>query len=244
MQAHQSGASKDNISMPHHHEKHYIHRLGWLRAAVLGANDGIISVTSLVVGLLATGVEVKILLITCLAGWIAGAVSMAAGEYVSVKSQQDIESSDLRIEQRELHRNPEAELMELTQIYIQRGLEPTLAHQVAIQLTAHDALIAHARDEIGISAQTAARPILAALSSALAFSMGAMLPLLAILVIPATQLQHGMIMVGIVSLLLLGMIASFLAGTSMLKGALRITFWGVAAMALTSWVGTFFKVSL
>ena len=223
-----------------HHETHYIHRLAWIRAAVLGANDGIISVTSLVAAMAATGAERNIVLASCLAAWIAGAISMAAGEYVSVKSQQDIEDSDLLLEQKELHHNPEAELAELTNIYIHRGLEPSLAQQVAEQLTAHDALAAHARDEIGITAETAAKPLLAALSSALAFSIGAILPFIAILSLPTSYLHHGIIAVGMLSLLLLGMLSSWLAGTSMLKGALRISLWGAAAMLLSSGIGAIF----
>ena len=166
------------MSFSHHTEKHYITRLGWLRASVLGANDGIISVTSLVAGMAASGASTETLWITCLAGWISGAISMAAGEYVSVKSQEDIEHADLAMEKHELKQNPELELKELTRIYIHRGLEPQLAAQVAEQLTAHDALEAHARDEIGINEQTAAQPIQAALASAVAFSLGAMLPML------------------------------------------------------------------
>lgn len=232
------------MSFSHHHEKHYIERLGWLRAAVLGANDGIISVTSLVAGLAASGANSQILLITCLAGWISGAISMAAGEYVSVKSQQDIEASDLALERQELHKNPEMELHELTNIYIHRGLDRELAHQVAIQLTAHDALAAHARDEIGIIEQTAAKPIQAALSSAIAFSLGAVLPTIAILIIPEVILQQAIIVVGVIALALLGVIASFLAGTSIVKGALRIALWGLAAMLVTSWIGSLFNVAL
>jgi len=168
----------------HHSEKHYMSRAGWLRAAVLGANDGIISVTSLITGMAASGASSQTLLIACVAGLISGASSMAAGEYISVKSQVDIENSDLNMEKRELRRNPDAELRELTQIYIMRGLSPELAREVAAQLSAHNALEAHARDEIGIHANTAAKPLQAAGSSALAFSLGALFPMFSILLSP------------------------------------------------------------
>lgn len=226
----------------HHHEKHYIEKLGWLRASVLGANDGIISVTSLVAGIAASGAAADVVFFSCIAGWISGAISMAAGEYVSVKSQQDIEHSDLELERKELHQNPESELKELTQIYIQRGLDKTLAHQVAVQLTQHNALAAHARDEIGILQHTSAKPIQAALFSALAFSLGAVLPTLAVLTLPKVMLHQGIMLVGVISLLLLGMISAYLAGTSLFKGACRIGLWGLAAMLLTSWIGSCFNV--
>ena len=230
------------MTFSHHTEKHYISRLGWLRASVLGANDGIISVTSLVVGMAASGATTDTLWVTCLAGWIAGAISMAAGEYVSVKSQEDIEKSDLAIENRELHRNPELELQELTHIYVQRGLESHLAREVAIRLTAHNALEAHARDEIGINKQTAAQPVLAALSSAVAFSLGSILPMLAIVLIPEHQLEWGMIVVGVVALAVLGAASGYLSGTSMYQGALRIAIWGIVAMLVTNWIGSLFNV--
>lgn len=232
------------MSFSHHAEKHYIERLGWLRASVLGANDGIISVTSLVTGMAASGATTHVLLITCLAGWIAGAISMAAGEYVSVKSQEDIEEADLAMEKHELHQNPESELRELTHIYIQRGLEPELAQQVAIQLTAHNALEAHARDEIGINEQTAAKPLQAAVSSAISFSLGALLPTLSILFIPTSWLHQGIIVVGVLALAILGVIASYLAGTSWFKGAIRIAVWGMLAMLVTSWIGSLFDVTV
>ncbi|GAA5000914.1 VIT family protein [Acinetobacter puyangensis] len=232
------------MSQSHHQEKHYIERLGWLRASVLGANDGIISVTSLVTGMAATGVTTHVLLITCLAGWISGAISMAAGEYVSVKSQEDIEESDLALERRELHKNPEMELKELTNIYIHRGLDATLAHQVAVKLTEHNALEAHARDEIGINAHTAAKPVQAAFSSAISFSLGASLPTLSILLIPDQWLSLGIIVVGVMALAVLGAISSYLAGTSLMKGALRISLWGILAMIVTSWIGSLFDVTI
>lgn len=230
------------MSFSHHTEKHYITRLGWLRASVLGANDGIISVTSLVAGMAASGASTETLWITCLAGWISGAISMAAGEYVSVKSQEDIEHADLAMEKHELKHNPELELKELTRIYIHRGLAPQLAAQVAEQLTAHDALEAHARDEIGINEQTAAQPIQAALASAIAFSLGAMLPILSIWLIPTHALNWGIVVVGVLALGVLGAISGYLSGAAMYKSTLRIMLWGIAAMLVTSWIGSLFNV--
>lgn len=227
----------------HHSEQHFIQRTGWLRAAVLGANDGIISVTSLVMGMAASGASSHTLLITCIAGLISGATSMAAGEYISVKSQLDIEESDLKFEARELEKNPHLELKELTQIYIYRGLDPDLAHQVAVQLTEKDALEAHARDEIGINEMTAAKPLQAAGSSALSFSIGALLPMLAILFSPDAYLDKVVLVVSILSLIILGAISSYFAGTSMLKGSMRVAIWGVLAMAFSSWIGSLFHVS-
>lgn len=230
------------MTFSHHAEPHAIQRSGWLRAAVLGANDGIISVTSLVMGMAASGAHSQTLLVTCIAGLIAGATSMAAGEYVSVKSQEDIEKADLKFEAKELKKNPQAELNELTQIYITRGLEPELAHQVATQLTAHDALGAHARDEIGIHENTAANPIQAALSSAVAFSCGAALPMFAILLSAEAYISQTVMLTGILSLALLGAMSGYIANTSMLKSSLRITLWGILAMLFSSCVGSLFNV--
>ncbi|MFW1859637.1 VIT1/CCC1 transporter family protein [Acinetobacter defluvii] len=226
-----------------HHEQHFIHRAGWLRAAVLGANDGIISVTSLVVGMAASGASSHTLLVTCIAGLISGATSMAAGEYISVKSQTDIEEADIKIEARELKNNPHLELKELTQIYIHRGLDPDLAHQVAVQLTEKDALEAHARDEIGINEMTAAKPLQAAGSSALSFTLGALFPTLSILISPEAYLEHVVLVVGILSLATLGALSSYFAGTSMLKGSLRVVIWGIIAMAFAMWIGSLFEVN-
>lgn len=231
------------MSYSHHAEKHYIHRTGWLRASVLGANDGIISVTSLIMGMAASGASTHTLLITCIAGLISGASSMAAGEYISVKSQKDIEKADLEMEHRELQRNPEMELKELTHIYILRGLTPELAHEVAIQLTKKNALGAHARDEIGIHENTAAKPLQAAGSSALAFSLGALFPMMAILLSAEQHVEKTVLCVGIASLAILGTLASYAAGTSMLKGSLRVTLWGIAAMLFSSWIGSLFNVT-
>ena len=231
------------MSYSHHPEPHLIQRAGWLRAAVLGANDGIISVTSLVVGMAASGASTHTLLITCIAGLISGATSMAAGEYISVKSQQDIEHADLKFEAQELENNPHHELKELTQIYILRGLTPELAHEVAVQLTAKDALEAHARDEIGINEMTAAKPLQAAGSSALSFSLGALCPMLAILLSPEQWIAQIVMVVGILSLAILGALSSYFAGTMILRGSLRVTLWGIIAMAFSSWIGSLFNVT-
>ncbi|MCO8054092.1 VIT1/CCC1 transporter family protein [Acinetobacter towneri] len=232
--------------MPHsyHLEKHYIERSGWLRAAVLGANDGIISVTSLVVGMAASGASSQTLLITCIAGLISGAASMAAGEYISVKSQQDIEQNDLAMEARELKLNPEHELKELTNIYMIRGLDAELAEQVAIQLTAHNALDAHARDEIGILEHTSAQPFMAAFSSALAFTVGSLFPLVSILLLPEHLLDKGVMLVGVISLGVMGALASYVGGASMWKGALRVMIWGIVAMVFSAWIGSMFHVAM
>ena len=227
----------------HHPEQHVIHRSGWLRASVLGANDGIISVTSLVLGMAASGANNHTLFITCVAGLISGAISMAAGEYISVKSQSDIEEADLKTEARELENNPHLELKELTEIYVKRGLERNLAHEVAVQLSAHNALEAHARDEIGINEMTAAKPLQAALSSALSFSLGALFPLLTILVSPQHLIHITISIVGVLSLALLGALSSYFAGTSILRGCLRVTLWGILAMLFSSWIGSLFNVS-
>ncbi|WP_336002048.1 VIT family protein [Acinetobacter pittii] len=231
------------MSFSQHSEHHFIHRSGWLRAAVLGANDGIISVTSLIMGMAASGATAHTLLITCIAGLISGATSMAAGEYISVKSQEDIEKADLKFEAQELKKHPQRELDELTQIYVARGLEPDLARQVATQLTHHDALGAHARDEIGIHENTAANPIQAALASAGSFSFGALFPMLAILLSPEIWIEKTVLIFGIISLAFLGALSSHFAGTSKLKGSLRITLWGILAMAFSSWIGSLFHVS-
>ena len=227
----------------HHQEKHLIQRAGWLRASVLGANDGIISVTSLIMGMAASGASTQTLLITCVAGLISGASSMAAGEYISVKSQVVIEEADLHTERSELEKNPDLELKELTHIYVLRGLQPDLAHEVAVQLTAHNALEAHARDEIGIHENTSANPLQAAGSSALAFSVGALFPMFAILLSPEGFVGKTVMIVGVLSLAILGAVSSYFAGTSIIRGSLRVTIWGVIAMAFASFIGSFFNVS-
>ncbi len=228
----------------YHIEKHYIERSGWLRAAVLGANDGIISVTSLVVGIAASGASSQTLLVTCVAGLISGAASMAAGEYISVKSQQDIEQSDLKMEARELKLHPEHELQELKNIYIQRGLTASLAEDVAKQLTLHNALDAHARDEIGISAHTSAQPFLAASSSAVAFSVGSLFPLLSIMLLPNAYLAKGVMLIGVLSLGVMGALASYAGGVSIWRGAIRVMLWGIVAMLFSAWIGSLFNTAV
>ncbi|HEX4952034.1 MAG TPA: VIT family protein [Thermoanaerobaculia bacterium] len=225
--------------MPHR-ELHKTEHIGWLRAAVLGANDGLISTSSLVVGVAAAQPNREAVLVAALAGLVAGALSMAAGEYVSVSSQADTEAADLARERQELATLPEAEHAELTGIYVARGLTPELAAQVADQLTAHDALGAHARDELGLFEATRARPIQAALSSAAAFAVGAALPLLLSAVLPIGALSWGVVASSLVLLIGLGGAAAKLGGAPMGKGALRVAFWGAVAMGSTALVGKLF----
>lgn len=224
-------------------EPHRGARAGWLRAAVLGANDGIVSTASLIVGVAAANADHQQILLAGLAGLVGGAMSMAAGEYISVSSQADIEKTDLAIERQELKHYPDEEHNELTAIYVERGLEPALAKQVADQLTAKDALAAHARDELGINNYNAPRPVQAALASAASFACGAALPLLTALVAPATA-GRMVTAVSLVSLAALGALAARVGGASMLKGAARVTFWSALAMALTAMVGHWFGVSV
>lgn len=226
-----------------HSEKHMVHRIGWLRAAVLGANDGLVSTSSLVVGVAAAGSGATAVLIAGLAGLVAGAMSMAAGEYVSVSSQSDAERADLAKERRELAEMPEAELEELTQIYVSRGLDRNLAEQVAAQLTAGDALAAHARDELGISETIETRPVQAALVSALTFSAGAVVPLVVALLAPASQITLFVALTTLLALAVLGGLGASAGGARIGRGALRVTFWGALAMAATALVGTLFGVS-
>lgn len=229
--------------MPHP-ETHKIQHIGLLRAAVLGANDGILSTASLVLGVVASGAETSTILLTGVAGLVAGAMSMAAGEYVSVSSQTDTEQADLAIERRELANDPEYELAELAGIYRQRGLDAELAQQVAVQLTAHDALAAHARDELGLTDEMQARPVQAAFSSALTFSVGAFLPLLMVLIFPASLLLYVIPASALLFLMLLGGLAAYAGGASVAKGAYRVGFWGALAMGLTTAVGTLFGVAV
>lgn len=224
----------------HPHEPHRSGRVGWLRAAVLGANDGIVSTASLIVGVAAAGSERHAILLAGLAGLVAGALSMATGEYVSVSSQADTEDADLAMERRQLERSPEAELDELTQIYVERGLEPVLAREVAVQLTAHDALAAHARDEIGLSEQLRARPLQAAAASAAAFASGAALPLLIGSVAHASRFELTVTLTSLSALALLGAIAARAGGAPMLRGAARVVFWSTLAMAVTGAIGSLF----
>ncbi|MCD1645085.1 VIT family protein [Aurantimonas coralicida] len=223
-----------------HPENHLVARIGWLRAAVLGANDGIVSTASLIVGVAASAAATPEIAIAGVAGLVAGAMSMAAGEYVSVSSQSDTENADLARETGELRDDPVGELDELTQIYVSRGLERELATQVAIQLTARDALGAHARDELGISAVTAARPVQAALTSAVTFAIGAAMPLMMVFVVPADLLIAFVSGASLIFLGVLGAIGARAGGANVWRGAARVAFWGAAAMALTAGIGTLF----
>ncbi|TVT30622.1 VIT1/CCC1 transporter family protein [Marinobacter vinifirmus] len=225
-----------------HSEIHRSHRVGWLRAAVLGANDGIVSTASLIIGVAAASSAHEGILLAGLAGLVAGAMSMAAGEYVSVSSQSDTEKADLAIEKRSLEQNFEFEKEELALIYEGRGLESALANQVAEQLMAHDALGAHARDEIGISESVSAQPVQAAFSSAGSFTIGAALPLAAAWVVPGSQLISVVAASSLFFLALLGGIAASVGGASIAIGAIRVTFWGALAMAITAGVGRIFGV--
>ena len=227
-----------------HIERHRTHRIGWLRAAVLGANDGIVSTASLVVGVAAAGAEPRTILVTGVAGLVAGAMSMAAGEYVSVSSQSDTERADLDRERKELATEPEHELAELTGIYVRRGLDKALARQVAAQMMAHDALGAHARDELGITEMATARPVQAALASAATFAVGAALPLLVAWLAPAQGRIWSISIASLVFLAALGALAARTGGASMLTSAWRVTFWGALALAITAGVGRLFGVSV
>ena len=224
----------------HHDEPHRTGRAGWLRAAVLGANDGLISTSSLVIGVAAAEAARGPVLIAGLAGLVAGALSMAAGEYVSVSSQADVERADLEQERRALESHPEAEREELAAIYVQRGLAPELAAQVAEQLSAHDALGAHARDELGISHSSRARPLQAALASAAAFSLGAIAPVLMVLFLRPGAWVSAISGSTLVLLAVLGAIGARLGGAPWLRASLRVAFWGAAAMALTGLIGRLF----
>lgn len=223
-----------------HREEHRTERIGWLRAAVLGANDGIVSTASLVVGVAAASSGRNEVLVAGIAGLVAGAMSMAAGEYVSVSSQADTEGADLARERSELATMPEKELEELTGIYVARGLDPALARQVAEQLTAKDALAAHSRDELGISETMAARPVQAAFASAGTFAVGAALPLLVVLIAPESSLVYTVSLASLACLALLGVLSARTGGAPVFKAALRVTFWGALAMALTAAVGALF----
>lgn len=227
-----------------HSEMHMVHRIGWLRAAVLGANDGLVSTSSLVVGVAAAGSGKPEVLIAGLAGLVAGAMSMAAGEYVSVSSQTDAEQADLARETSELAQKPEAELEELTRIYVNRGLDRDLAEKVAAQLTERDALGSHARDELGISETVTARPIQAALVSALTFAVGAVVPLIVVLLVPEPQIAVLVAASTLGGLALLGGLGASAGGAGVVRGAARVTFWGALAMAATAAVGTIFGVTI
>ncbi len=229
--------------MIRHTERHKTHRIGWLRAAVLGANDGIVSTASLVLGVAAAGANTDSILVAGVAGLMAGSMSMAAGEYVSVSSQSDTESADIEKERNELATDPAHELEELTMIYVGRGLDKNLAREVATQLTAHDALGAHARDELGISDILSAKPIQAAFASAGTFAVGALLPLLVVIVVPPSALMWMVAASSLIFLAILGSLAANAGGASVIKSATRVTFWGALAMALTTGVGALFGVT-
>ena len=225
-----------------YHEVHRSQRVGWLRAAVLGANDGIVSTASLIIGVAAASATQASILLAGVAGLVAGAMSMAAGEYVSVSSQADTENADLALEKRSLEKNFEYEKVELAQIYESRGLEPYLARQVAEKLMAHDALGAHARDEIGLSQTTSAEPIQAALFSAGAFTIGAALPLFVAWIVSGRALIALVAGSSLLFLAVLGGLAAKVGGATITVGAIRVTFWGAFAMALTAAVGRVFSV--
>jgi VIT1/CCC1 family predicted Fe2+/Mn2+ transporter len=227
-----------------HRERHRSERTGWLRAAVLGANDGIVSTASLVVGVAAAEASRQDVLVAGVAGLVAGALSMAAGEYVSVSSQADTEQADLKRERHELATQPDAEEDELTGIYVHRGLEPALARTVAQQLTAKGALAAHARDELGLTEELAARPLQAALASAATFAVGAGVPVLTILLAPASALLVVVTAASLVCLVALGAAAAHIGGAPMSVGAARVTAWGVLAMLATAAVGKLFGIAV
>lgn len=223
-----------------HTERHRNDRIGWLRAAVLGANDGIVSTACLVLGVAAAGADHKTILLTSVSGLIAGAMSMAAGEFVSVHSQADTENADLNRERAELKANPEAEQRELASIYVARGLDAALADEVAGQLMAHDALGAHARDELGLSEITAARPLQAAFASATSFAVGAVLPIMVVVATPTQYLVLWTAITSLVFLAVLGAASARAGGAGVLKGTWRVAFWGALAMAVTAGAGWLF----
>jgi len=227
-----------------HHEGHAITRIGWLRAAVLGANDGILSTASLIVGVINASSDLRATLIAGGAGLVAGSLSMAAGEYVSVSSQADLERADLNRERRELHEDPEGELRELTAIYVKRGLDHDLAHDVAQQLTAHDALAAHARDELGLSKATRARPIQAALASAASFASGAVVPLGVTALAPERHVSAAVVGISILLLATLGALGARTGSAPVARAVIRVALLGAAAMLLTTGLGRLFNTSI
>lgn len=232
------------MSQSIHEETHLSERNNWLRAAVLGANDGLISTASLLVGVAAANQSSQALMLTGLAALTAGAFSMAAGEYISVSSQADTEAADLVREQQELTRNPQRELIELTRIYESRGLDNTLAHQVAVALTNHDALEAHARDEIGITQVSQAKPLQAAIASAIAFSVGGVVPIIGLLLFAPDNLVYTLIGLTLVGLILLGIASARLGGAPIVPAVTRVVVWGVLAMLATSLIGRLFGVAI
>ena len=225
---------------PRHHERHFTRRIGWLRAAVLGANDGIVSTASLILGVATAHASREAILTAGVASLVAGAMSMAAGEYVSVSSQSDMERAETEVERKELETDSAAEHKELANIYVTRGLTPSLANQVAGQLMAHDALDAHLRDELGISETLKARPLQAAFTSAVTYAAGAALPLASVIVAPPAYLLSVVPIVSLIVLTLLGGLAANAGGASIAKGSLRVLFWGAIAMAVTAALGALF----
>lgn len=232
------------VTIDNYLDTHYIHRSNWLRAAVLGANDGIISVSSLAIGVAAASTEREPILLATLAGLVAGALSMSAGEYVSVSSQTDTEKADIERERQELEEMPDEELIILAQIYERRGLKKETAMQVAIELTEKDALAAHVRDELGITEVSQANPIQAALASGAAFTAGGVLPLLAVLLAPISGMEYWLYGCTLVFLVILGATAARTGGSGVLKAVLRITVWGTIAMGLSALVGYIFGVNV
>lgn len=230
--------------MHHQLEKHYVNRVGWLRASVLGANDGLLSTTSIVIGVAAASPDRNTIILAALAGMIAGAMSMAAGEYVSVSSQEDTENADILREKRELEEMPEIELQELAKIYEKRGVSKKTALQVATELTAHDALAAHAHDELGINEISQAKPLQAALASFGSFALGALLPFGVSLLAPLKQMVYFQYGFSIVFLMILGAVSARTGGSKIGIAVLRICFWGTVAMGITAFVGHLFGVSV
>ncbi|MBN46455.1 MAG: hypothetical protein CMH23_08285 [Methylophaga sp.] len=228
--------------MKKHTEAHKTQHIGWLRAAVMGANDGIVSTASLIVGVAAAGASTEIIFMTGVAGLVAGAMSMAAGEYVSVSSQADTEKADIERERVELATDPLHEYEELTAIYIHRGLDKSLAQQVAKQLMDKDALVAHTRDELGISEDFTAKPVQAAFSSAATFTVGALLPLMVVLLVSSNRLIISVSISALIALAILGALSAMIGGASVTKAVSRVVFWGALAMGLTALVGHFFGV--
>ncbi|MFN7028464.1 MAG: VIT family protein [Sphingopyxis sp.] len=227
-----------------HHETHAASRIGWLRAAILGANDGIVSTASLIAGVAAAGASASTILVTGTAGLVAGAMSMAAGEYVSVSSQGDAEKADIAKEKRELATVPELELEELTQIYQQRGLDRPLAEQVAVQLTAHNALDSHLRDELGLTSELAARPIQAAAASAASFTVGAALPLAIVLLVAGPSLPWIVSAASLIFLAILGALGAWAGKAPIARAVLRVGFWGAVAMGVTMAIGSLFGTTV
>ncbi|SDM89193.1 VIT1/CCC1 transporter family protein [Siphonobacter aquaeclarae] len=232
------------LTINNYMDNHYIHRSNWLRAAVLGANDGIISISSLAIGVATASAAREPVLLAVIAGLVAGALSMAAGEYVSVSSQTDIEKADIERERQELQDMPEEELRILAEIYERRGLKKETALQVATELTAHDALGTHIRDELGINEISQAKPIQAALASGAAFTFGGVLPLLVVLLAPITYMEYALYAFTILSLVILGIVAARTGGSGVMKAVVRIVVWGTIAMGLSALVGYLFGVNV